>query len=278
MEGEIAMIINNNISAINSYRNLTLIHSEIDKSLEKLSSGLKINRAGDDAAGLAISEKMRAQIKGLDMSVKNGQDAISLIQTAESAMGESHSILQRMREVAVQSSSDSNTTSDRVQLQIEISQLVSEINRIGSTTQFNTMNLLSGKYSSTALKFHLGANKDQTVTINISSMKASALGVSTMSVSSQTGAETAISTLDSAIYKVSGQRAKLGAMQNRLEYAVNNLKVTSENLQAAESRIRDVDMAKEMTTFSKNQIIAQSGTAMLAQANTRPQMVLQLIR
>lgn len=278
MEGEIAVIINHNITAINAQRNLSNITGDIGKSLERLSSGIRINKAGDDAAGLAISEKMRAQVKGLDMAKKNGQDSISLIQTAEGALGETHSILQRMRELAVQSANDSNTTADRSQLQEEMNQLVSEVNRIGETTQFNGKSLLSGKYSSTALKFHVGPNQGQTVSLNISSMRSSSLGISTVSVSSQSGAETTISTLDTAISKVSSQRAKFGAIQNRLEHTLNNLGVASENLQAAESRIRDVDMAKEMTNYSRSTIIAQSGTAMLAQANASPQMVLQLLR
>jgi len=278
MEGEIAMIINHNITAINAQRNLGSVTGDIQKSLEKLSSGIRINRAGDDAAGLAISEKMRAQVNGLDMAKKNAQDSISLIQTAEGALGETHSILQRMRELSVQSANDSNTTADRSQLQQEINQLLSEVNRIGETTQFNGMNLLSGKFSSTALKFHVGPNQGQTVTLNISSMRASALGISTISASSQSAAETTITTLDSAISKVSTQRAKFGAIQNRLEHTLRNLGVASENLQAAESRIRDVDMASEMTNYSRSTIIAQSGTAMLAQANASPQMILQLLR
>jgi flagellin len=278
MEGEIAMIINHNISAINSYRNLTNTNKEIDNSLEKLSSGLRINKAGDDAAGLAISEKMRGQIKGLDMANKNAQDGISLIQTAEGALNETHSILQRMRELSVQSANDTNTTSDRTQLQQEVDQLISEINRIGETTQFNGKNLLSGAYSTTGLVFHVGPNQSQTVTLAIDSMRASALGVSGLSISSQSGADSAIDTVDTAISTVSTQRSKLGAAQNRLDHTINNLSTASENLQAAESRIRDVDMAREMVNYSKKTIISQAGTAMLAQANVRPQNVLDLFR
>ena len=272
------MIINHNITAMNSYRNLTQTNIRVNSSLEKLSSGLRINRAGDDAAGLAISEKMRGQVKGLDMATKNAQDSISLIQTAEGALNETHSILQRMRELAVQSANDTNTSSDRDQIQLEVNQLVSEINRIGETTQFNGMNLLSGSYSSTGLSFHVGANASQAVTLNISSMRASALGVSSISVSSQTGANAAITTVDSAINAVSTQRSKLGAVQNRLEHTINNLGTAAENLQAAESRIRDVDMSKEMVNYSKETIIEQSGTAMLAQANAMPQSVLNLLK
>ncbi|BDU51074.1 flagellin N-terminal helical domain-containing protein [Haliovirga abyssi] len=272
------MIINHNISAMNSYRNLTNSEGTIAKSLEKLSSGLRINRAGDDAAGLAISEKMRGQINGLNMAERNSQDSISLIQTAEGALNETHSILQRMRELSVQSANDTNTSSDRDMIQLEVNQLVSEVNRIGETTQFNGMNLLSGSYSTTGLSFHVGANASQTVTLNISSMRASALGISSISVSSQTAANSAITTIDTAITSVSTQRASFGAMQNRLEHTINNLGTASENLQAAESRIRDVDMSKEMVNYSKESIISQSGTAMLAQANSMPQSVLNLLK
>jgi flagellin len=269
------MIINHNIPASNSYRNLTGVNTEINKSLEKLSSGLRINRAGDDAAGLAISEKMRAQIKGLDMASKNSQDAISLIQTAEGALGETHSILQRMRELSVQSASDTNTSEDRAQLQQEITQLINEVDRIGDTTQFNGMNLLTGSGS---FVFHVGANQSQTISLAISSMKASSLGISSLSVSTQTASNTSIGTVDTAIDNVSSLRSKLGAIQNRLEHTVNNLMTSSENLQAAESRIRDVDMAKEMVNYSKSTIIAQAGTSMLAQANAKPSLVLELLQ
>ncbi|MGM0508351.1 MAG: flagellin [Fusobacteriota bacterium] len=270
------MIINHNISAKNAYRNLTNSNSKIDDSLEKLSSGLRINKAGDDAAGLAISEKMRAQVNGLDMAKKNAQDGISLIQTAEGALNETHSILQRMRELSVQSANDTNTTADREQIQLEVDELVNEINRIGEDTQFNTKNLLSGAFSSNAISFHVGPNSSQKVSINIDSMRASALGISSLSISSQTNAEAAITTVDDAIQTVSTQRSNLGAVQNRLEHTINNLGMSAENLQAAESRIRDVDMAKEMVEYTKNSVISQAGTAMLSQANSSPQKVLQL--
>jgi len=274
------MIINNNIPARNAYRSLNNSNSEVTKSLEKLSSGLRINRAGDDAAGLAISEKMRGQIKGIGMAEKNAQDGISLIQTAEGALNETHSILQRMRELSVQSANDTNTTSDRNQLQREINQLISEVTRIGETTQFNGKNLLSGGFSTNALQFHVGPNKDQTVSLNIDKMTASSggLAISGVSVSTSANANTAIDTIDTAINSVSDQRAKLGAIQNRLEHTIKNLGAAHENLQAAESRIRDVDMAKEMVDYSKSVIITQAGTAMLAQANTRPSGILQLIQ
>lgn len=270
------MRIQHNISALNTHRNLTGNQGASAKNLEKLSSGFKINRAGDDAAGLAISEKMRGQIRGLDMATKNAQDSISLIQTAEGALNETHSILQRMRELAVQSSNDTNTTSDRKELQKEVAELTTEINRIANNTEFNTKKLING--SATGLKFHIGANAGQDMTLAIGSMKASALGVSGISISGQATAGTAITTIQGAIDKVSSERAKLGANQNRLEHTINNLGTSSENLTAAESRIRDVDMAKEMMNFTKNNILTQAAQSMLAQANQQPQGVLQLLQ
>ncbi len=270
------MIINHNIAALNTHRQLGANNTNASKNLEKLSSGLKINRAGDDAAGLAISEKMRGQIRGLDMAQKNAQDGISLIQTAEGALNETHDILQRMRELAVQSSNDTNTTSDRGELQKELKELISEVDRIAKNTEFNTQKLLSGGF--TGKKFHIGANASQSLTIGIGSMTAASLSISGLSISGQTSADTAISTIQSAIDKVSSERSKLGANQNRLEHTINNLGTSSENLTAAESRIRDVDMAKEMMSFTKNNILTQAAQAMLAQANQQPQGVLQLLR
>lgn len=271
------MIINHNISALNAWRNTGLQNGTLSKSLEKLSSGLRINRAGDDAAGLAISEKMRGQIAGLNMSVKNSQDAISLIQTAEGALNETHAILQRMRELAIQSRSDTNTDSDRNNLQKEVGELMNEIDRIANTTQFNTRNLLNG--SASQLVIQVGANIGQTMTLVIGSMgiSAGALAVSAASIALASGASNAISTFDAAISAVSLQRSDLGAVQNRLEHTIANLGVASENLSAAESRIRDVDMALEMAKFTKTQILVQAGTAMLAQANMAPQAVLKLL-
>ncbi|CAM3514158.1 flagellin [Hydrogenibacillus schlegelii] len=271
------MRINHNISAMNAYRMLTLNNSNVAKSLEKLSSGLRINRAGDDAAGLAISEKMRGQIRGLDMAVKNAQDGISLIQTAEGALNETHAILQRMRELAVQAANDTNVDEDRQALQQEVDALKAEIDRIANTTEFNTQKLLDGTFS--GKKFHIGANADQNVTLTIATMKVSAFtGLSSVNITSQTGANAAITTINSAIERVSQERSKLGALQNRLEHTINNLSTASENLAAAESRIRDVDMAKEMMEFTKNTILSQAAQAMLAQANQVPQGVLQLLR
>lgn len=239
------MIINHNISALNTYRQLTINNTAAAKNLEKLSSGFRINRAGDDAAGLAISEKMRGQIRGLNMASKNAQDGISLIQTAEGALAETHAILQRMRELAVQSANDTNTDKDRQELQKEVDQLIAEIDRIANNTEFNTKKLLDGSLSGSgnALIFHIGANAGQNIKLDINSMTASGLGVSGVNISTQSGADTAITTIQNAIDKVSSERAKLGAYQNRLEHTINNLGTAAENLQAAESRIRDVDYA-----------------------------------
>lgn len=389
------MRINHNISALNAWRSLDNVNSSMGKTLEKLSSGLRINRAGDDAAGLAISEKMRGQIKGLDMAVKNAQDAISLIQTAEGALTETHSILQRMRELAVQAASDTNTDVDRNQVQLELDQLREEIDRISRTTEYNTMKLLDGKIESfrsnfdakvvtggnidvkigttssaasvqegtyvievgqlngganstldvkitlitaggmdstivsidkgqaalggisftwtkntftisdfggalpsgeivdsavvrvegkntaaNQLVFQIGANEGHNIVLGIDDMSAKALGLTTSSLKAtdQDSAERSIMVVDAAIHKVSTARASLGAVQNRLEHTISNLGVASENLTAAESRIRDVDMAKEMMEFTKQQILMQSANAMLAQSNMIPQNVLQLLR
>jgi flagellin len=270
-----AMIINHNIAALNTLRQLDANTNATQKSLEKLSSGLRINRASDDAAGLAISEKMRAQIRGLDMANKNAQDGISLIQTAEGALNETHSILQRMRELAVQSANDTNTDQDRQQLQAEIDQLLSEIDRISTDTEFNTKKLLDGSFTAT---FQIGANQGQSITFSIATMDTTGLTLTGLDISTQTGADAAIASLDDAINAVSTERAKLGALQNRLEHTINNLGTASQNLTAAESRIRDVDMAKEMAEFTKNSILNQAAQAMLAQANQLPQGVLQLLR
>jgi len=406
------MRINHNISALNAYRQLSINNTSLQKSLEKLSSGFRINRAGDDAAGLAISEKMRGQIRGLNMAVKNSQDSISLIQTAEGALQETHAILQRMRELAVQAASDTNTAQDRQNIQDEIDNLYKEIDRIANTTEFNTKKLLDGSLgavvtttqanilenksfsglsttdfllaslkdsagnslgisggdkitisyvkngslnsttitvqaattkisslglpdynvsiSNGALKFtaanggynnaiygititvkdangnvktaasnalsafeeiqtakdkrldgtatfHIGANTGQTLTLNIEDMTSKALGVSALKVGTQSQANIAIKVIDQAIQKVSTERSKLGAYQNRLEHTINNLGTASENLTAAESRIRDVDMAQEMMEFTKMNILNQAATAMLAQANMLPQSVLKLL-
>lgn len=348
--------INTNIAAMNAYRNLSSTQNAMSTSLERLSSGLRINRAADDAAGLAISEKLRAQVGGLNQATSNAQDGISLIQTAEGALNETHSILQRMRQLAVQSANDTNSDSDRTQIQKEVTQLTQELDRISSTTQFNGKNLLDGSFNGT---FQIGANMGQNLAVSIGSMGASDLGIegatlkatagngaavtdatgapkgafsingtvvsdgsgavvgayddstkavtfnadnggtvltfdksalsdatagtgtftvnSAVDVSTQAGANGAIQTIDDAINQVSGQRADLGAVQNRLQHTVNSLSVAAENLSASESRIRDTDMAKEMTSFTRSQILQQAGVSMLAQANSMPQSVLKLL-
>jgi flagellin len=270
------MRINHNISAFNTYRQLSFNTVQGAKSMEKLSSGYRINRAGDDAAGLAISEKMRGQIRGLEQASRNAQDGISLIQTAEGALNETHSILQRMRELAVQASNDTNTNADRTELQKEITALKAEIDRIANDTEFNTQALLDGTFQNKVI--HIGANKNQALSFSINAMDSTAIGVNGVDVTTLAGAENAITAIDAAISRVSSERASLGAIQNRLEHTINNLGTSAENLTAAESRIRDVDMAKEMMEFTKNNILTQAAQAMLAQANQQPQGVLQLLR
>jgi flagellin len=270
------MRINNNIEAMNASRQLSINSVNQQKSLEKLSSGQRINRAGDDAAGLAISEKMRAQIRGLQQASRNAQDGISMIQTAEGALNETQAILQRMRELAVQSANDTNVTKDRSAIQAEIDQLKAEINRIASTTTFNTKKLLNGSLS--AAKFQVGADANITISLTVTAMTASGLSVKSASLGTTTAAQSAITIYNDAINTVSSMRAKLGAIQNRLEHTIANLDTAAENLQASESRIRDVDMAKEMVSYTKSNILNQAATAMLAQANQAPQQVLQLLR
>ena len=268
------MVVQHNLSAMNTNRQMGTITSSLQKSTEKLSSGYRINRAGDDAAGLSISEKMRSQIRGLNKASSNAQDGISLIQVAEGALNETHSILQRMNELATQAASDTNTSIDRTAISAEMDQLTSEINRIQSTTQFNTMNLLDGSFKGA---LQVGSLKGQTISISISKMNAGSIGVSGLKVSSNTVAGEAMSKIQQAIESVSTQRSKLGAIQNRLEHTINNLDTTSENTQAAESRIRDTDMASEMVEYSKNNILQQAGQSMLAQANQQNQGVLSLL-
>jgi len=328
------MRINNNIMALNAHRQLAVNQSNAAKSMERLSSGLRINRAGDDAAGLAISEKMRGQIRGLKQASRNAQDGISLIQTAEGALNETHAILQRMRELAAQAANDTNTAVDRAELQKEFDELASEITRIADNTEFNTQNLLGGNFSA---KFHIGANAKQNLELSINAMDSESLKVGTkytvssedttkitwndnqtatfkdaakdnvevsgyydeangklilvadkplekdtegifgITITDQASADSAITTINDAIEKVSAERSKLGAYQNRLEHTIANLGTSAENLQAAESRIRDLDMAEEIMAFTKNNILQQAATAMLAQANMAPQSVLQLL-
>ncbi|TDQ36937.1 flagellin Hag [Aureibacillus halotolerans] len=324
------MRINHNIQALNAYRNLAHNQNLTSQSLEKLSSGLRINKAADDAAGLAISEKMRSQIRGLEVAERNALDGVSLIQTAEGAMAEMHAMVQRMRELAVQAANGSNTKADREELQKEINQLTSEVNKISEYTEFNGMKLLDGSFSGDeitdgdedtpptykdVLVFQVGANEGQTAEVALAGMSAFDLGLTAkadgetrtltfgdktvtvtyasssdiepakgtdmefgLDVSTVEGASVAIEVFDYAIAEISTQRASLGAVQNRLEHTINNVKITRENLTASESRIRDVDMALEMTQFTKSNILNQSAQAMLAQANQLPQGVLQLLQ
>jgi len=275
------MRINNNIMALNAHRQLGINQANSSKSMEKLSSGFRINRAGDDAAGLAISEKMRGQIRGLKQASRNAQDGISLIQTAEGALNETHSILQRMRELVVQAGNlATNEEEDLEAIQDEIDQLIEELDGISERTAFNGKTLLDGSFATSSLTFQIGANDLQAMTLTIDDMSASGLGVNDISVTSfsdSTDFDSAVTTIDAAIETVSAERSKLGATQNRLEHTINNLDNAAENLQAAESRIRDVDMAQEIMAFTKNNILQQAATAMLAQANMAPQSVLQLL-
>jgi flagellin len=275
------MIINHNIAALNTHRQLSTNTTNTNKSIEKLSSGLRINRAGDDAAGLSISEKMRGQIRGLEQSSRNAQDGISLIQTAEGSLNEVHSITQRMRELAVQSANDTNVTADRTSLKDEYDALATEIKRINTDTEFNTQKLLDGSAGTAGVvQIHVGANKDQKIAVDLNTVKLDLIhtAIAAGDISTQAGAEAAIETLDTNIAAISTGRSKLGALQNRLEHSIANVDNAAENLTAAESRVRDVDMAKEMMNQTKNSILAQAAQAMLAQANQQPQGVLQLLR
>lgn len=271
------MIINHNMNALNAHRNMGVNNTSAGKSMEKLSSGLRINRAGDDAAGLAISEKMRGQIRGLEQASRNSQDGISLIQTAEGGLNETQNILQRMRELSVQGANDTNVTVDRAAIQTELSALTEEITRIADQTEFNNQRVLS---TGTTVSIQVGANSGQIIKVDIKAMSAGALGLddTNVSVGTPTLSNDLTDALDEALKNVSTERAQLGAYQNRLEHTIANVNNTAENLTAAESRVRDVDMAKEMMTFSKSNILNQAAQAMLAQANQQPQNVLQLLR
>jgi flagellin len=286
------MIINHNLSAMFADRSLRVTNDNVTKGMEKLSSGMRINRAGDDASGLAVSEKMRSQIRGLERASKNAQDGISFIQTTEGYLQESQDIIQRLRELAVQASNGVYTAEDRMQIQVEVSQLVDEVDRIASHAQFNGLNLLTGRFArqggenivTGSMWFHVGANMDQRVQVFIGTMTSKALGVrnigdgTIMSLETPDASNRAIGNLDAALKKVNKQRADLGAYQNRLEHAIRGIDVGAENVQAAESRIRDADMANEMVNYTKNRILAQSGSAMLAQANQKTQQVMQLLQ
>ena len=286
------MVINHNMSAMFAQRSQGLTDLNNQKNMEKLSSGMKINRAGDDASGLAVSEKMRSQIRGLNQASTNAKNGISFIQTTEGYLQETEDIIQRIRELAVQSSNGIYTDEDRMQIQVEVSSLIAEVDRIASCAQFNGMNMLTGRFArptgensvTASMWLHIGANMDQRTQVYIGTMSAAALGLRAvgteeiMTLESPDEANRAIGTLDEAIKKINKQRADLGAYQNRLEKTVVGLDIGAENLQAYESRIRDTDMAKEMVDFTKNQVLSQAGTAMLAQANQSSQNVLSLLQ
>ena len=286
------MVINHNMSAMFANRQLGVTGLSLSKDMEKLSSGEKINRAGDDASGLAVSEKMRSQIRGLNRASQNAQNGISFIQTTEGYLQETTDIMQRIRELAVQSSNGIYSDEDRMQIQVEISALVSEVDRIASAAQFNGMNMLTGRFArptgenvvTGSMWFHIGSNMDQRMQVFIGTMSATALGIREMgseeklTLATPEDANRAIGTIDEALKKINKQRADLGAYQNRMEYTVKGLNIAAENLQASESRIRDTDMASQMVEFTKNSVLQQAGTAMLAQANSQKQNVLSLLR
>jgi flagellin len=287
------MIINHNMSAINADRQLKFNNVKTGKDMEKLASGMKINRAADDASGLAVSEKMRSQVRGLIQAEKNAQNGISLIQTAEGYLQESQDVLQRIRELSVQSSNGIYTAEDRMYIQVEVSQLVDELDRVASHAQFNGMNLLTGRFanaeamnstSTGSMWFHIGANMDQREQVFIGTMTSKGLGIRNVgnnefiSLSTPDGANMSIGTVDNALKILNKQRADLGAYQNRLEMATQGLSIGAENLQAAESVIRDTDMANQMVNFTKNNILSQSATSMLAQANQKGNAVMQLLQ
>ena len=286
------MVINHNMSAMYADRQLGVTGLSLSKDMEKLSSGERINRAGDDASGLAVSEKMRAQIRGLNQASQNAENGISFIQTTEGYLQETTDIMQRIRELAVQSSNGIYSDEDRMQIQVEVSALVTEVDRIASAAQFNGMNMLTGRFArptgentvTGSMWFHIGANMDQRMQVYIGTMSATALGIreigtgDKISLAAPDDANRAIGTIDEALVKINKQRADLGAYQNRMEYAVRGLDISAENLQASESRIRDTDMASQMVQFTKNSVLQQAGTAMLAQANAQSQNVLSLLR
>lgn len=273
-----AYSIQNNLDAVFTQRALSTTQNQLSKVLQRLSSGYRINRAADDAAGLAIAEKLRAQVRGLNQAARNAQDGVSVIQTAEAALGETGDILQRLRELAVQGANDTLTSTDRSNVQAEVDQLLTEIDRFASTTEFNTKKLISGSMATTAMTLQVGANSGQVIAFTITTATAASLGVSGIAVSTQASANAAIASIDAAISTVSTERAKLGALQNRLERTISNLDSQSENLQASESRIRDTDVARETINMVRLQILQQAGMAAQAQANSAPQVVLSLLR
>lgn len=286
------MVINHNMSAMFAQRTQGITTRAIGKDIEKLSSGYRINRAGDDASGLAVSEKMRSQIRGLNQASANASNGINFIQVSEAYLQETTDIMQRIRELAVQASNGIYSAEDRMQIQVEVSQLVAEVDRVASSAQFNGMNMLTGRFAretgenvvTASMWFHIGANMDQRMRVYIGTMTAVALGVrnlgdeSIMTIETADDANKSIGIIDNALKKINKQRADLGGYQNRMEMTVVGVDIAAENLQAAESRIRDADMAKQMVEYTKNQVLSQSGTAMLAQANSNSQLVLSLLR
>jgi len=280
------MIINHNMSALFANRQVKFNELDLNRDIEKLSTGMRINRAGDDASGLAVSEKLRSQIRGLNQAGRNIENAVSFIQTTEGYLSETQDIMHRVRELAVQSANGIYTDEDRMQIQVEVSQLVDEVNRIASHAQFNGLNMLTGRFANPArggtvaaeMVFQVGANMDQRKQVFIGTMTAQALGMASISISTPDRANATIGTVDNALRQVSRQRADLGAYQNRFELSAKGVAVAAENMQAAESLIRDTDMATQMVDYTKNQILMQSSTAMLAQANLKPRSVLQLLQ
>ena len=286
------MIINHNMSAMFAQRTQGVTNVRIGKDIEKLSSGLRINRAGDDASGLAVSEKMRSQIRGLNQASANASNGINFIQVAEAFLQETTDIMQRIRELAVQASNGIYSAEDRMQIQVEVSQLVAEVDRIASSAQFNGMNMLTGRFAretgenvvTGSMWFHIGANMDQRMRVYIGTMSAAALGIrdigdeKIMTIETADAANRSIGTIDAGLKKINKQRADLGGYQNRMELTVVGIDIAAENLQAAESRIRDADMAKQMVEYTKNQILSNTGIAMLAQANNNSQLVMSLLR
>jgi flagellin len=280
------MVINHNMSALFANRQVKFNEIDLNKDIEKLSTGMRINRAGDDASGLAVSEKMRSQIRGLNQAGRNIENAVSFIQTTEGYLAETHDIMHRLRELAVQSANGIYSPEDRAQVQVEVSQLVDEVNRIASHAQFNGMNMLTGRFANPGgggvvtgqMFFQVGANMDQRKQVFIGTMTATALGLGGISISTPDSANQVIGRVDNAMTRISRQRADLGAYQNRFEMAAKGVAVAAENMQAAESLIRDTDIAAQMVTYTKNQILMQSSTAMLAQANLKPRSVLQLLQ
>jgi flagellin len=277
MEGN--MVINHNMTSINSNNNLKFKNVSLGKDIEKLSSGQKINRAGDDAANLAVSEKMRSQIRGLNQAERNIQSGVSFVQATEGYLQESQDVLQRIRELAIQASNGIYSDEDRMYIQVEVSQMIDEVNRIASHAQFNGMNMLTGKFAGeeNALMLHVGANVDQRKAVSVGDMTATGLGITQISLATADEANGSLATIDEALKTLNKQRADLGAYQNRFEVAQKGVAIAAENLQAAESVIRDADMASEMVNFTRDNILVQAGSAMLAQANTKTQSVMRLL-